>query len=110
MHDYADWYHARRNRYFAHQDATSGETARVAMLTADGGAGVLATADSNPGWRPNQPGSANPQLFAYEPREWEPPTLNGETVEAIPAGVYRWTRGGLKGRDFGGLEIDTGQR
>ena len=39
---------------------------------------------------------------------FEPPTLSGDALEDV-VGYYKWTRGGLKGIDFGGSEINTGQ-
>ncbi|MCH9058952.1 MAG: hypothetical protein IIB55_10025 [Planctomycetes bacterium] len=51
----------------------------------------------------------NPTLYDYVPRDWEPPTIDGSFRERV-TGYYRWTRGGIKGRDFDGPEIDTGQR
>ncbi len=112
-------------RHFgAHQLYFGYPTARVALLFADGSAGVRATSDSNPGWRPTDPGSASLTTYNYAPGlqggsmgntgQWEPPTLNGQPSEAINAGYYRWTRGtatqhGIAGRDFGGPETCSGQ-
>jgi hypothetical protein len=110
VHDWGDWYHAQQARYYSHQDAATGETARVAMLLSDGSAGVFATSDANPGWNPPLPADPGATEYTYTPRDWEPRTLNGSSAEVISAGVYAWTRGGLLGRDFGGEEIDTGQR
>jgi hypothetical protein len=81
--------------------------ARVPLLFFDGSVNVRRTADSNPGWRPNQP-AFDCHWFWYQPAAWEPPTTNGQFHEIV-AGRYRWTRGGLKGIDFGGLPLDTGQ-
>lgn len=95
--------------------------ARVALLFADGSAGVRATSDSNPGWIPNVPASPNGTSYNYAPGvmapngsmgntgQWEPPTLDGPPVQVVDAGRYRWTRGFLDGRDFGGPEVCTGQ-
>jgi hypothetical protein len=108
FHDYADWYHAQDARYFA--ATTESGASRVPMLIGDGGAAVRSTADANPGWSPTAPSSSYSARFIYQPRPWEPPTTTGEPIEPIFAGYYRWTRGGLKGRDFDGTEINTGQR
>jgi hypothetical protein len=107
-HDYGDWYHASRPYYFA--AAGSEGDPRVAIAAGDGAATVRATADANPGWHPVRPTTTDTARFVYDPRDWEPPTTNGAVAEAIFAGYYRWTRGGLKGRDFDGTEINTGQR
>lgn len=81
--------------------------ARVPILFADGAASTRRTAESNWGFRPNSPIFSAPTLVSYQPNElWEAPALNGQAAETI-LGHYRWTHGGLKGRDFGAPEIDT---
>ena len=66
----------------------------------------------NEGWHPQQPTSPNPMTFIYQPADWEPPashpTSPGINSEA-GRGYYRWSRGGVRGVDFNGFEIDTGQ-
>jgi hypothetical protein len=109
-HDYGDWYHNRQARFFGVGYDELTDSARVALLLADGGAAVRSTSDANPGWDPMRPSSNTPSRFAYNPKQWEPPSSRGGPAEPIFAGVYRWTRGGLKGRDFDGTEINTGQR
>jgi len=83
------------------------ETARIPQLFFDGSVSTKLTADGNPGWRPNLP-SQPCQIFWYNPADWEPETMNGEFQEIV-TGYYRWTRGGLKGVDFGGKPLLTGQ-
>ncbi len=80
------------------------EEARLPVLTADGAVAVRATADANKGWHPFIPDDPNPSVFLYTPAVWEAPTLNGSREELV-VGHYRWTRGGLAGRDFGGPEV-----
>jgi len=80
-------------------------SARSAILLADGSAGLKDASDSNLGWQPDSPTSLSPTRFRYEPAPWEAQSGAG----AIMTGHYRWTRGGIEGRDFGGPEIDTGQ-
>ena len=63
----------------------------------------------NVGFRPNQPVSRAATLIRYEPEPWEPPTRSGRASDPV-RGWYRWTRGGLRGVDFGGTEVNTGQR
>ncbi len=82
------------------------EAARAPVLMADGSAGAPATADSNPGWHPAQKTLASPMRFRYDAFAWEAPP---STDPVLITGHYRWTRGGIAGRDFGGPEIDTGQ-
>ncbi len=75
--------------------------ARSTVLMFDASAARRATSDANPGFRPNDPTSPDPTI------------LNVSRGQGVPddefPGVYRWTRGGLRGIDFGGGEIDTGQ-
>lgn len=81
--------------------------ARVPMLMADLSVGVRCTQDSNRGFQPNSPQSLSPTIYTYQPDTgWEPPVManppgSGDVVQ----GVYRWTRAGLPGRDFGGPEV-----
>jgi hypothetical protein len=81
--------------FFANPEAKS------TILMFDGSASRRSTSEANPGFRPNDP--ANP----------EPTILRVNQGQGVPdleyPGVYRWTRGGLRGLDFGGSEIDTGQ-
>jgi len=80
--------------------------ARVPVLTVDGSATVRATSEANNGFRPNSPSSGIPTQYSYTPQSYEPGALPGSpTVN----GRYRWTRGGLTGRDFGASEVCTGQ-
>jgi prepilin-type N-terminal cleavage/methylation domain-containing protein len=65
---------------------------RVVGLFADGHSGLMTTSDANPGWQPNHPESPEPTL------------LSDDGVNFYP-GVYRWTRNGIFGRDFGGPEV-----
>lgn len=76
------------------------ECARVPMLFFDGAASRLLAAECNPGWNPNGPVSSVPTTIYTED-----PCAPGSFL----IGRFRWTRGGLAGRDFGGPEVDTGQ-
>lgn len=83
--------------------------AKSTILMFDGSASARQTSDANPGFQPNRPKQANPTTFRYAPDlTFEPPTLSGEPRDDC-IGYYKWTRGGLKGVDFDGSEIDTGQ-
>jgi hypothetical protein len=79
------------------------ESSRTPVLMADGSAGHITTADTNPGWHPHRPPSEVPSRMGHDPSSWEP------GPSGIATGHYRWTRGGILGRDTGGPEIDTGQ-
>ena len=55
--------------------------------------------DANDGVDPANPNSTFPLLVTYSPdASWEP-VRGGDTSRSAP-GFQRWTRGGLKGRDF----------
>lgn len=75
--------------------------ARSTLLMFDGSASRRLTADANPGFRPDDPSSPEPTVISVYLGQGVPrPEFDG---------VYRWTRGGLRGIDFGGGEISTGQ-
>jgi prepilin-type N-terminal cleavage/methylation domain-containing protein len=84
------------------------EECRQPILFWDGHVAVHRTSEAGQGFRPNQPRSRAATLIRYEPENWEPPTLSGRPADNV-TGMYRWTRGGLRGVDFNGGEIDTGQ-
>lgn len=68
------------------------EEARPAMLLVDGSVGVRVTSDSNPGGNPSNPKSPSPTIVVGP--------------DGTPhVGHFRWTRGGLLGRDYGGAEV-----
>jgi hypothetical protein len=73
---------------------------RVAVLLHDASVSIRDTNDANPGFQPRNPSSPDPTLI----RE----TIPGVGTQNYP-GVFRWTRGGLRGIDFAGKEISTGQ-
>jgi prepilin-type N-terminal cleavage/methylation domain-containing protein len=88
-------------RYYAYKDA------RMPLAFFDGSVRIEVTNDANEGWKPRSPADEGPTRMTYDPRLWEGPTPIG--TERLVVGHYRWTRGGLKGIDFGGREINTGQ-
>ncbi len=100
--------HDKHARYFGQVSYFTLEHSRVTMLMADGSAAVRRTGDANPGWNPANQTSTIPQIIPYTPESWEPPAINGSGSD-LGSAHYRFTRGGLLGRDFGGPEIDTGQ-
>jgi len=69
------------------------------MLFFDASVRTEAVNDANPGFKPREPDSPDPTLLVdgagASRREYR--------------GVFRYTRGGLRGIDFGASEIDTGQ-
>lgn len=82
--------------------------ARIPLLMFDGSASVRASAEANPGWRPNTP-TFPCMTYYYDPVAWEPRMPSVDSDRAFSHGLYRWTRAGLKGIDFGGVPLDTGQ-
>lgn len=90
------------DRHYAEQPDTLyfEPMARQPILFFDGSVSVRDTNDANPGFQPLDPTSGEPTLVGK-------PVGNAQT-EFFP-GYYRWTRGGLRGIDFGGNEINTGQ-
>ena len=68
-------------------------------MLAGGDALPRRTADSGQGWRPNFP-DQGPTTINYIPYQFEPPTSTGAPQEDF-FGHYRWTRGGIRGVDFG---------
>jgi prepilin-type N-terminal cleavage/methylation domain-containing protein len=99
MHD-THQRHYGRPLFFAHPDAVQ------PILHFDGSVLDRKTTDSALGWKPYDP-DGGPTMILYDPYRYEPPTSNGAATETF-AGRYRWTRGGLRGIDFG-VEI-TGVR
>lgn len=97
------WFFGPRDAFCLHPEA------RIPVLYADGRAEPAVVGEANTGWDPRRERSDVSTRMAYEPLDWEPPSLSDGSLDVI-VGRIRWTRGGGKGRDFGGEEIDTGQR
>ncbi len=75
------------------------------MLFGDGSVSVRSMSEANWGFQPNSPFSNSPTRIRYSPDlAWEPPARNGLVEEWVNGGV-RFTRSGLRGRDFGGPEV-----
>lgn len=94
--------HGRRDSYYALAGAS------VNVLTFDGSVRYQNNKNSNPGWDPWAPSSAAPFAYDYVPDNWEPRALSSTGRDRV-FGFYRYTRGGLRGIDFGGGEVSTGQ-
>jgi hypothetical protein len=73
------------------------DEARLPFLFVDGSVRVQPAAHANPGWNPNAPSSPDPMTFAAVNAICDPNPLPPTQV----LGRFRWTRGGLAGRDFG---------
>jgi hypothetical protein len=95
-------------RHFGNERPYYGlEQCRQPLLFFDGSVSIHRTGDGNPGWRPNTP-TVPCMTYNYQPGPYEYPTISGGPTDFVK-GYYRWTRGGLKGVDFGGKPLDTGQ-
>jgi prepilin-type N-terminal cleavage/methylation domain-containing protein len=105
LHDDEQRHFTKRNLYYSDPILSS----RVVVGMFDGSSRAVLTSECNRGWQPNLPQSPNPTVMNYTPDSWpwRAPSSTGFAV--LVEGYYRWTRGGLKGVDFGTQEIDTGQ-
>ncbi|MEZ6241749.1 MAG: prepilin-type N-terminal cleavage/methylation domain-containing protein [Phycisphaerales bacterium] len=65
------------------------------------------TSEANPGFDPNKPASAESFCVTYTPLTTDPP-VHGDPNKTYWV-RYRFTRGGLRGVDYGGSDINTGQ-
>lgn len=95
--------HDSRERYFAFPEASQ------PLLFWDGSVSVRKTRDANLGWNREEPTSPMSVRYQYRPDVFEPPGPDGAggSPVMVKGGYYKWTRGGLKGIDFGAGEIDT---
>jgi prepilin-type N-terminal cleavage/methylation domain-containing protein len=103
LHDEFDRHFHKKQPYFIHPNA------RNPLLTFDGAVNIRYTRDCNKGCDPNNPLQMNTTtILRYgnagaRPWDPEPLTLGGDNYPA----TYRYTRGGLRGIDFGGSEVRT---
>lgn len=84
--------------------------ARQPLLFFDGAVRERRTGDGNRGFYPPNPTSATWSVVMYAPspppNNWESPDLNGSwTNQSYSGGYFRFTRAGLRGRDFDGPEV-----
>lgn len=98
-------------RHFGRTQPYFGQpTARQPLLHFDGSVVTRLSLDANRGWLPNLPTSTSWSITTYAPQLFEPPALTQPSNQDVNMiGYYKWTRGGLKGVDFGQTEINTGQ-
>jgi prepilin-type N-terminal cleavage/methylation domain-containing protein len=102
LHDEFDRHFHKKQPYYIHPNA------RNPLLTFDGAVNIRYTRDCNKGCDPNQPTANTTTLITYanggaRPYDPEPLTPGGDYY----SGMYRYTRGGLRGIDFGGGEVRT---
>ncbi|MCA9277766.1 MAG: hypothetical protein H6815_03160 [Phycisphaeraceae bacterium] len=99
VYDQNAWHFDRSGHFFWFDEA------RLPILFADGHVSVRVIANSNMSMNPNFPLSTISHTSSvYTPRTYDPPTPNGSPSWALSDHI-RWTRAGLKGRDFGGPEV-----
>jgi hypothetical protein len=102
LHDAEARHYGPRAAFYAYQEA------RQPLLFVDGSVSVRVTWDANLGGNPGTPTSPSPTYMTYSPapapNDWEARPLTNPTGDFVP-GYYRWTRGGMRGRDFGGPEV-----
>ncbi|MCC6661596.1 MAG: prepilin-type N-terminal cleavage/methylation domain-containing protein [Phycisphaerales bacterium] len=104
MHDQYQRHSGKTQVYFGYPQA------KVPLLMHDSSVDIYATGDCNKGWQPNAPTSAVYTTYMYNPTPggWEPAPLFNAAGDLM-TGYYRWTRGFLRGVDFGATEAYTGQ-
>ena len=96
LHDHnLTGYNGGNHLYYAVEDA------KQPVLFFDASVRTVRTGDSNPGYNPQDPTDPDPYPVLYG---------HPSPKKFFVNGWYRWTRGGLRGVDFGGTEINTGQR
>ena len=101
MHDSHQRHKDGREVYYGLAESTQ------PVLMFDSSVEMRTTGDGNLGWKPDVPSAV--AVFLYKPNpvafDGEPEALAGNSVGDRCRGYYRWTRGGLRGIDFGGDEI-----
>ncbi|MCC6285189.1 MAG: prepilin-type N-terminal cleavage/methylation domain-containing protein [Phycisphaerales bacterium] len=102
--EFHDRHSAKRDLFYAYDNAAA------TQVFFDGSASANVSKDCNKGFTPNVPQSRSFTTMEYAPGilGFEPPTQTGRPTDIV-TGYYRWTRGGLRGIDYGAREIDTGQ-
>ncbi len=93
MFDSFDRHSAREVLFYADPEASQ------PMLFFDASVRTESASDANPGFKPRDPASTEPTILLYD--------FGANSQEYF--GLFRWTRGGLRGIDFSAGEIDTGQ-
>ncbi|GIK18358.1 MAG: prepilin-type N-terminal cleavage/methylation domain-containing protein [Leptolyngbya sp. PLA2] len=104
--EFHDRHNGKRDLYHAYPDA------KANLLFFDSSVRALATADTNRGGNPMAPKSKHPTTYYYNPKilGFEPPAKGNGPLGDWVIGHYRWTRGGIGGVDYGGEEVNTGQK
>ncbi len=101
LFEFFDRHTSSDGMYYAYEQAKSSQ------LFFDSSVRAFATSESNPGFDPNNPGDASTICLKYTPLSTDPDPV-GDPGRDLPV-WYRFTRGGLRGVDYGGSDINTGQ-
>jgi len=102
LHDEVDRHGALKSMYYANQNA------RCMVAFFDGSVFQKKTSEANHGMQPNNP-NMGPTVMSYSIAQtpWMPDPLAGPNGTDYVDAYYRFTRGGLRGIDFGGGEVRT---
>lgn len=96
--------HDTHQRHFGRLQYWALEDSRQPVLAFDQSVVTRRTGDSAVGWNPRSPDSGTPTVFEYRPYRHEPAGVTDQSGVDIVRGHYRWTRNGVRGWDFGGLD------
>ncbi len=107
LYDHVQRHNVRRQTFWSYDEV------KQPVVMFDASVSIRKAGDSNLGWNPRDRTSKLPLKILYAPvtsgsTAWEPLPFNNSGDETF--GRFAWTRGGLKGVDFGGGEVGTGQK
>lgn len=101
-------HYGKQPSYWAYEDV------RQPLTFFDASVRIKRVGESNPGWDPRKPAETTPLTITYSPDQssgttaWQPPARDASGTDRF-LGRFSWTRGALRGVDYGGSEINTGQ-
>ncbi len=101
MFEHNDWHGSSNQPFYAYAEASPQQLFFDVSVRAE------KSGESNCGWDPTNPTSADTFYYKYTPLSTEPDPI-GDPQRLLPV-RYRFTRGGLAGNDYGASEINTGQ-
>jgi len=107
LYDHEQRHNVRGSTYWAYEDV------KQPLAFFDASVSIRKVGDSNLGWNPNDK-TGGPSLITYTPIQsgstaWQAQARNPSGTDLI-FGWFSYTRGGIKGVDYGGGEINTGQK
>jgi len=100
MFEHNDW-HGAKQPFYAYDSAVP------QILFFDASVRAESSSEANRGWDPSNPSNPDTFYYRYTPLSTEPDPIGD--WDALSPVLYRFTRGGLSGNDFGGTEVNTGQ-